>query len=152
MRNDRLKQDKVSALLARVEADDRMTLCGECETFRLAVQIAEPPRIEERGSATSRREIIEPRDRGGLVTEQIETAIRTYLEITKVGAGFGQCLIRIPGRESNELVVAFFDWPALAICQCAASGQASRPRIWWAELNERRRLFLLGDEQVAVGQ
>jgi len=28
--------------LARVEPDDRTTLRGECETFRLAIQIAEP--------------------------------------------------------------------------------------------------------------
>jgi hypothetical protein len=86
-----LKQHEVSAGLARVEPDDRTTLCGKRETFRLAIQIAEPPRIEERGSAATRRETIEPRNRGGLVTEQIEAAIRTYLEVTEVGAGFGQC-------------------------------------------------------------
>jgi hypothetical protein len=27
-----------------------MILCGECEAFRLAVQIAEPPRIKERST------------------------------------------------------------------------------------------------------
>ncbi|MFZ1189855.1 MAG: hypothetical protein WAO16_12840, partial [Pseudolabrys sp.] len=89
LRNRWLKQDEVSARLARVEPDDRTTLCGECETFRLAIRIAEPPRIEERGDAATRREIIEPRNRGGLVTEQIEAAIRTYLEVTEVGADFG---------------------------------------------------------------
>ena len=56
---------------------------------RLAIQIAELPRFNERSGAASRREIIEPRNRGGLVTEQIEAAIRTYLEVTEVGAGFG---------------------------------------------------------------
>ena len=36
-RNRRLKQDEVSARFARVEPDDRMTLRGECEAFRLAI-------------------------------------------------------------------------------------------------------------------
>ena len=78
VRNRRLKQHKVSARLARVQPDDRMPLCGKCETFRLAIQIAERPRIAERRGAAPRREIIEPREPGGLVTEQIEAAIRTY--------------------------------------------------------------------------
>src|SRR6516165_2561539 len=41
----------------RVEPDDLTTLCGERETFRLAIQIAEPPRIKERDSAATCREI-----------------------------------------------------------------------------------------------
>jgi hypothetical protein len=45
-----------------------VTLRGECETFRLAVQIAEPPCIKERSRAAARREIAEARNRGGLVT------------------------------------------------------------------------------------
>jgi hypothetical protein len=112
--NRRLKQDKVSARLARVEPDDRTTLCGECETFRLAIQIAQPPRIEQRSSAATHRKIIEPRNRAGLVTEQIEAAIRTDLEVTEVGAGCGQCLVGTPDCESNEPVVASFDRPPLA--------------------------------------
>jgi hypothetical protein len=32
--------------------------CGECETFRLAIHIAKPPRIEERSGTASGREII----------------------------------------------------------------------------------------------
>ena len=66
--NRRLQQDEISARLARVEPDDRMTLRGEGETFRLAVQIVEPPCIKERGGAAARREISEPSNRGGLVT------------------------------------------------------------------------------------
>jgi hypothetical protein len=77
----------------RVEPDDRTTLRGECATFRLAIQIAEPPRIKECGGAATRREIIEPRNRGGLVTAEIETTVWTYFEVTEVGAGFGQCLV-----------------------------------------------------------
>jgi len=65
-------------------AHDRTTLCGECETFRLAIKITEQPRIKKRSGAAARREIIEPRDRGGLVAERIETAIATYFEITMV--------------------------------------------------------------------
>jgi hypothetical protein len=64
LRNRRLKQHEVSARLARVQPNDRATLSGESETFRLAVQIAERPRIEERRGATTRREIIEPRNCG----------------------------------------------------------------------------------------
>src|SRR4029079_8716997 len=47
-RNRWLEQDEVFARLAFVEPDDRMTLRCECETFRLAIQIAEVPRIAER--------------------------------------------------------------------------------------------------------
>src|SRR5271166_2322518 len=102
--NRGLQQEEISARLARVERDDRTTLCGECETFRLAIQIAEPPRIKEPGAAAAGREIIEPRNRGGLVTEQIEATIRTYFEVTEVGAGFGQYLVGKPDCESNEPV------------------------------------------------
>ena len=35
--NGRLKQDEVSARLARVKPDDRATLRAECETFGLAI-------------------------------------------------------------------------------------------------------------------
>src|SRR6516162_4054933 len=45
LRNRRLQQDEISALLARVEPNYRATLCSECKTFRLAIKIAEPPRI-----------------------------------------------------------------------------------------------------------
>jgi hypothetical protein len=54
-------------------------------------------------------EIIESRERGGLVTEQIEAAIRTYREVTEVGAGFGQCLVGKPDCESNEPMAASSD-------------------------------------------
>jgi hypothetical protein len=63
LRNRWFKEYEVSARLARVEPHDRTTLCGKCETFRLAVQVAEPPRIEERSSSATRREIIEPSNR-----------------------------------------------------------------------------------------
>src|SRR5260221_7513403 len=79
-----LKQHEVSARFARVEPDDRMTLCGKCETLWLAIQIAEPPCIAERRGAAPRREIIEPHQRGGLVTEQIEATIWTYREAAQV--------------------------------------------------------------------
>jgi hypothetical protein len=49
--------------------DDRTTLCGECETFRFAIQIAEPPCIKERNRAAADLKMIEPCNRGGLVTE-----------------------------------------------------------------------------------
>ena len=120
LRNRRLQQDEISARLARVECDDRATLCGERETFRLAIQIAEPPRIKERSGAATRRETIEPRNREGLITEQIEATIRTYFEVTEVGAGFGQCLVGKPDCESNEPVVSFFNRPPLAVRQCTA--------------------------------
>src|SRR5262245_52470392 len=99
LRNRRLQQDEISARLARVEPDDRTTLCGECKAFRLAIQIAEPPPIKERSGTTTR---IEPRNRAGLVTEQIEATIWTYFEVTEVSAGFGQCLVGKPDCESNE--------------------------------------------------
>ena len=60
------------------------------QDLRLAIQIVEPPSVNERCGAATRREIIEPRNREGLVTEQIEATIRTYFEVTEVGAGFGR--------------------------------------------------------------
>src|SRR5215475_6856387 len=107
--------------LPHVEPYDRTTLCGECETFRLAIQVAEPPRIKERSGAAARREIIEPRNCAGLVTEQVEATIRTYFEVTEVGAGFGQCLVGKPDCESNEPVLPFFNQPSLPVCQRAAA-------------------------------
>ena len=71
--------------------------------------------IKERSGAATRREIIEPCNRGGLVTEQIKVTIRTYFEVTEVGAGFGQYLVGKPDCESNEPVVPFFDRPPLAV-------------------------------------
>jgi hypothetical protein len=68
-----------------------------------------------------RREIIEPRNRGRLVTEQIKAAIRTYLEVAEVGAGFGKRLVWKPDCEGNESVAAFFNRPPLAVRQCAAA-------------------------------
>jgi hypothetical protein len=47
--------------------------------------------------------------------------IRTYFEVTEVGAGFGQCLVGTPDCESNEPVVPFFNRPPLAVRQCAAA-------------------------------
>ena len=107
LRNRGLQQEEISARLALIEPDDRTTLCGECETFRLAIKIAEPPRIQERSGAAAHREIIEPRNRGGLVTEQIEATIRTNFEVTEVGAGFGQYLVGKPDCESNQPVAPF---------------------------------------------
>jgi hypothetical protein len=71
LRYRRLEQDEISARLARVEPDNRATLCGECKTFWLATQIAELPRIKESGGTATRGKIIEPRNRGGFVTEHI---------------------------------------------------------------------------------
>jgi hypothetical protein len=42
----------------RVSSPTITTLCGEGETFWLAIQIAEPPRIKKGGGAATRREII----------------------------------------------------------------------------------------------
>src|SRR6516165_9027654 len=64
LRNRRVKQNKVSPRLARVKPDDRTTQRGECETFRLAIEIAEPPCFEEPSSpppaeSSSSRAIVE---------------------------------------------------------------------------------------------
>src|SRR6516162_6013059 len=121
LRYRRVKQDEVSARLARVKPDDRTTQRGECETFRLAIEIVEPPCLEEPSSPPTRWELIEPRNCGRLVTEKIEAAVRTDLEVTEVSTGFGKCLVWKPEREGNESVVASFDRPPLAIRQCAAA-------------------------------
>src|SRR5262249_36082382 len=127
LRNRRLKQHEVSARLARVQPDNRAALGSECETFRLAVQIAEPPRIDERCGAAARCQIIKPRNSGRLVTEQIETAIRTYLEVTEVSASFGQCLVGKPNCQSDEPLTAFFNRPPRAARKCTATDYAARP-------------------------
>src|SRR5215471_9930668 len=120
-RNRRVKQDEVSARLARVKPDDRTTQRGECETFRLAIEIAELPRLEESRSPATRWQVIEPRNRGRFVTEKIETTIRTDLEVTEVRAGFGKCLVWKPDREGNKSVMAFVNRPRLAVRQCTAA-------------------------------
>jgi hypothetical protein len=89
-----------------IERDDRTTLRGERETFGFPIQIA--ARIKKRGDAATHREIIEPRNRNGFVTEQIQVTMGTYFEITGVSAGFGKGLVGTPDCESNELVVPFF--------------------------------------------
>src|SRR6516165_7375285 len=111
-----VKQDEVSARLARVKPDDRTTQRGECETFRLAIQIAELPRLEESRNPATRWQVIEPRNRRRLVTEKIEAAVGADLEVTEVGAGFGKCLVWTPDREGNVSVVAFVNRPPLAVC------------------------------------
>ena len=45
-----------------------MTLSGECQALGFAVQIAKPPSLEKCNVAAIRRQIAEPRNRGGLVT------------------------------------------------------------------------------------
>ena len=92
-RNRWVKQNDVSARLARVKPDDRTTQRGECETFRLAIEIAEPPCLEESRSPPTRWQVIEPRNRRRLVAEKIEAAVRADLEVTEVGAGFGKSLV-----------------------------------------------------------
>jgi hypothetical protein len=129
-RNRRITQDEVSARLARVEPDDRTTQRGECETFRLGIQIAELPRLEDSRSPATRRQVIEPRNRGRLVTEKIEAAVQADLEVTEVGAGFDKCFVWTLDREGNEAVAAFVNRPPLAVRQRAAADQALRLRMW----------------------
>jgi len=49
-------------------------------------------------------------------------------------------------------MMALLNRPPLTVLQCATAGQASRPRMRWTKLNEDRRLFLLGDEQMPSAQ
>src|SRR6516164_383291 len=121
LRNRRVKQDEVSACLARVKPDDRTTQRGECETFWLAIEIADPPRLKEARSSPTRWQLIEPRNCGRLVTEKIEVPIGTDLEVTEVSTGFGKYLVWAPNREGNKTVVAFVNRPLLAVRQCAAA-------------------------------
>src|SRR5688572_24106721 len=99
-RDGRLQQEKISPWLARIESDDRMTLCGEGETFRLAIQIPKLPHIKELRSATTRREIVKARNGGGLVTQQIERPLSNPIPAVKpqtsvVGGQTDEELIRI---------------------------------------------------------
>jgi hypothetical protein len=55
LRHRRLQQNEISARLSRVEPNDRLTLRGEGEAFRFAIQIAEPPCIKERCGAATRQ-------------------------------------------------------------------------------------------------
>ena len=98
-RNRRLQQNEIPARLSRVEPDNRAPVCSECKTFRFAIEIAKDPRIKERSSSTSRGEIVDPCNRGGLVTEQIEATVWPHFEVTEVGAGFRQYFVGKPYRE-----------------------------------------------------
>jgi hypothetical protein len=77
--------------------------------------------INERCGTATRREIIQPRNCGGLVTEEIETTIRTNFEVTEVGAGLGECFAGNPDGKSHEPAAPFLGPPALAIRQCIAT-------------------------------
>jgi len=112
------RHNRVTAQLLALAARDFGAACA-CRAPRS--HDPEPPRIKERSGAATRWEIIEPRNRGGLVTEQIKEIIWTYFEVTEVGAGFGQRLVGKPDCESNEPVVPFFNWPSLTGRQCAAA-------------------------------
>ena len=100
-RNRWVKQNEVSARLTRVKPDDRTTQRGESETFRLAIEIAEPPCLEESRSPPTRGQVIEPRNRRRLVAEKIEAAVRADLEVTEVGAGFDCLDARSRGQRSG---------------------------------------------------
>src|SRR5262245_1572340 len=49
-------------------------------------------------------------------------------------------------------MISFLDRPQLAVRQRAAADEAARPRICRAKLDQGRRLFLLGNEQMSSGQ
>jgi hypothetical protein len=53
--NGWFQQHQISTWLSRVEPDDCTPLCGECETFPLAIHILNPPRIEQRSGTAARR-------------------------------------------------------------------------------------------------
>ena len=57
----------------------------------------------------------EPRNRAGLITEQIEETVRAYFEVTEVGTSLGQYLVGMPDCESNKTVVPFLNGPLLAV-------------------------------------
>jgi hypothetical protein len=59
LRNRRLSQARFPRGLRVSSLTIATRLCGECESFGLAIQITETPRIKERSGAASRREIIE---------------------------------------------------------------------------------------------
>ena len=89
------------------------------QTFRLAVQ---DPRRRASGAPPRRRPPRDrrPGDRRGLLARRIRGNHPTYLQVAKVGAGFDQCLIGKPVRESHEPVKPLFSRPPLAVRQCAA--------------------------------
>src|SRR2546430_10605978 len=68
------------------------------------------------------REIIEPRNRGGLVTKQIKVTIRTYFEVAEVGAGFGKHLIGKPLTGAAFIGTIGLDWQFAGIAPIHAAG------------------------------
>ncbi|KRQ94093.1 hypothetical protein CQ12_21040 [Bradyrhizobium jicamae] len=88
MCNRWLQQNEISARLSRIKRDNGTTLSSERQAFRLSFQIAQSPTIKQRSGAAARRKIIEPHNCRGFVTEQVNAAVRTYFEVTEVGASF----------------------------------------------------------------
>ena len=81
--------------------------------------------INERCGAATRREIIQPRNCGGLVTEEIETTIRTNFEVTEVGAGLAECFAGNPDGESHEPAAPFL---VRQRSRSASASPRSKPR------------------------
>ena len=121
------RHNRVTAQLLALAARDFGAACA-CRAPRS--HDPEPPRIKERSGAATRWEIIEPRNREGLVAEQIEVTIRTDFEVTEGSAGFGQGLVGKPDGERNKLLVPFFNRPPLTIRQSAATGGGCSTSLW----------------------
>jgi hypothetical protein len=78
VRNRRLRQNQISARLARVEPDDRTILCGECETFRLAIQIAEPTCVNKCSRTAAGLKMSDGRNRGASILDCSGKAVRFH--------------------------------------------------------------------------
>ena len=76
------------------------------------------------GTRLHRRPPLDPRDgqSRALVAQQIEIAVWTYLEVTEVGAGFGQSLVGKPSSKRHKSVMAFLSRPPTTVRQTAAAG------------------------------
>src|SRR5262245_47128187 len=104
-RNRRLEQDQVAARLAFVEGNNGVAAGCEREAFGLAAQIAQPPSGGKRGNSTSGPEVVDPRDGGRLIAEQVEPAIGTDIEIAEVFAGSCQRLVGNPHCTGHECLI-----------------------------------------------
>ena len=95
-------------------------------------------------------ELADPGDRLGLVAQQVEVAVRADLQVAEVLADGRQLDRRVPDRERHEHVIALVGRPPGAALERGRRPEPGRLVARRPELDERRRVLLLGDQQMAV--
>lgn len=80
---------------ALVERNNRAALRSKSEALRLTIEFVQPAMLPRVWPRPAGREVVEPRDRCGLVTKQVEPSIRTNFQILRFRS-MRLCLAVVP--------------------------------------------------------